>query len=180
MCNRYHFNEFYNFFLFLSNNYLVQLNGLFNKCSTILLFNKAQFNYAKKFRLLIPTTTVLVPFFKMNAKLVIVKLFFLWTIVDTYKILGIFPYFEQDHFEFFEPLMKALAKKGHDVTVISHFPQEEPLPNYTDVAVNSNKPPRSIENWETFKDTFYLKYYTTISCFLCTYMLRQSFMPSQR
>ena len=31
--------------------------------------------------------------------------------------------------------MKGLAEKGHDVTVISPFPQEKPLSNYHDVTV---------------------------------------------
>lgn len=35
----------------------------------------------------------------------------------------------------FESLMKGLAKKGHQVDVISQFPLKEPLVNYTDLIV---------------------------------------------
>ncbi|KAJ8972845.1 hypothetical protein NQ314_000010 [Rhamnusium bicolor] len=35
----------------------------------------------------------------------------------------------------FLPLMKSLAEKGHDVTVISPFPLENPTPNYKDVSL---------------------------------------------
>ncbi|XP_046996863.1 UDP-glycosyltransferase UGT5-like [Schistocerca americana] len=48
------------------------------------------------------------------------------------RILAIFPHFGKSHFDFFEPLMKALAARGHDLHVLSYFPQKQPLANYTD------------------------------------------------
>lgn len=33
--------------------------------------------------------------------------------------------------------MKALAEKGHDITVISPFPQKEPVKNFRDVTIPS-------------------------------------------
>lgn len=40
-----------------------------------------------------------------------------------------------------EPLFKALAARGHNVTVFSSFPQKTPLPNYTDVDFSPTLPP---------------------------------------
>jgi hypothetical protein len=31
--------------------------------------------------------------------------------------------------------MEALAEEGHEVTVISHFPQNAPLPRYNDISL---------------------------------------------
>ncbi|XP_076393332.1 UDP-glucosyltransferase 2 isoform X3 [Megachile rotundata] len=50
-----------------------------------------------------------------------------------YKILGIFPFHGKSHFVMFEELMKALARKGHQVDVISTFPLKRPYANYTDI-----------------------------------------------
>ncbi|KAF2881520.1 hypothetical protein ILUMI_24654, partial [Ignelater luminosus] len=46
----------------------------------------------------------------------------------------------KSHFDVFEPLMKELAKKGHRVTVISHFPQKKLFPNYEDVNLKNTAP----------------------------------------
>lgn len=37
----------------------------------------------------------------------------------------------------FEPLFKTLAKRGHNLTVISYFPQKNPIPNYRDVSLHN-------------------------------------------
>jgi len=39
-----------------------------------------------------------------------------------------------------EVLMKGLAAKGHEVVVISHFPQKTPIPNYTDISLVGSMP----------------------------------------
>ncbi|XP_016911984.2 UDP-glucosyltransferase 2-like [Apis cerana] len=52
-----------------------------------------------------------------------------------YRILGVFPFHGKSHFMMFERLMKILAKKGHQVDVISTFPLKKPYPNYTDLVV---------------------------------------------
>jgi glucuronosyltransferase len=36
-----------------------------------------------------------------------------------------------------EPYMKALVTRGHEVVVVSHFPQKQPIPNYTDIVIGS-------------------------------------------
>lgn len=52
---------------------------------------------------------------------------------DASRILGIFPYNGKSHFKMFDVLCRELAKRGHQVDVIGHFPLKTPLANYTDV-----------------------------------------------
>ncbi|XP_021932915.1 UDP-glucuronosyltransferase 2B17-like isoform X2 [Zootermopsis nevadensis] len=49
------------------------------------------------------------------------------------RILGIFPSPSISHQLPFQNIMKALASRGHQITVISPSPLKTPLPNYTDV-----------------------------------------------
>lgn len=51
------------------------------------------------------------------------------------NILGLFPHVARSHHMAFEPLLKALAERGHKVTVVSFFPQKTPLTNYTDISL---------------------------------------------
>lgn len=50
-----------------------------------------------------------------------------------YRILGIFPFNAKSHMMMFEQLMKGLARRGHQVDVVSSFIQKQPYPNYTDI-----------------------------------------------
>ena len=52
---------------------------------------------------------------------------------DGSRILGVFPWNIRSHFIMFEALLKGLARKGHQVDVVSVFPLKEPYPNYTDI-----------------------------------------------
>lgn len=54
---------------------------------------------------------------------------------ESYKILGIFPTMAKSHYITGGALMKALAAAGHEVSVISPFPQEKPLKNFRDITV---------------------------------------------
>lgn len=56
---------------------------------------------------------------------------------ESYKILGVFHTSSKSHYIVGGALMRALAEKGHDVTVISPFPQDNPLKNFRDVTVPS-------------------------------------------
>lgn len=49
------------------------------------------------------------------------------------KILGLFPHPGVSHFHFFHPIMRGLADVGHDVTVVSHFPDKSPPIRYKDL-----------------------------------------------
>nr|CAD7426014.1 unnamed protein product [Timema monikensis] len=55
--------------------------------------------------------------------------------VDGARILGVFPHSAKSHFIMDEVLMKGLAARGHEVVVISHFPQSKPLANYKDISL---------------------------------------------
>ncbi|GLH07820.1 UDP-glucuronosyltransferase, partial [Gryllus bimaculatus] len=56
------------------------------------------------------------------------------------RVLALFQLNHHSHFAMFETLMKALAAKGHQVDVLSHFPQKTPLPNYRDLSVKGALP----------------------------------------
>jgi glucuronosyltransferase len=56
------------------------------------------------------------------------------------KILGVFPHIAKSHFLMSEALMKGLAARGHEVVVISPFPQKTPVPNYTDISLVGTMP----------------------------------------
>lgn len=51
------------------------------------------------------------------------------------KILAVFPHTGKSHFDVFEPLVLALAARGHQLTVISFYPQKTPVANLTDISL---------------------------------------------
>lgn len=72
----------------------------------------------------------------MDSKKVLISLILLCAgVSESYKILGIFHTSSKSHYIAGGALMKGLAEKGHDVTVISPYPQEKQLKNFHDVAV---------------------------------------------
>nr|XP_032518412.1 uncharacterized protein LOC116770883 [Danaus plexippus plexippus] len=58
--------------------------------------------------------------------------------VQTLNILGVFPASIKSHFFVFEPFLKELVNRGHNLTVISYYPQKEPLKNYNDIDLSQN------------------------------------------
>lgn len=48
------------------------------------------------------------------------------------KVLGLFPHPGISHFHFFHPIMEGLAEAGHEVSVVSHFPNKNPVARYKD------------------------------------------------
>lgn len=58
--------------------------------------------------------------------------------VKSFKILGVLPYPGRSHVAPFLPMFEALALNGHNVTVISYFPRDKPLPNYKDFDLKGN------------------------------------------
>ncbi|KAK9870917.1 hypothetical protein WA026_009879 [Henosepilachna vigintioctopunctata] len=56
------------------------------------------------------------------------------------RILGVFPHSGISHFVVMRPLMKELAKRGHEVTVVSHFPLDKPVPRYKDISIAGTAP----------------------------------------
>ncbi|KYM99800.1 PREDICTED: UDP-glucuronosyltransferase 2B31-like [Cyphomyrmex costatus] len=69
----------------------------------------------------------------MRVLLVIFPLLIYLSTCHGYRILGLFPFQGKSHFVMFEHLMKGLAKKGHQIDVVSKFPLKKPYPNYTDI-----------------------------------------------
>ncbi|XP_062548930.1 UDP-glycosyltransferase UGT5-like [Armigeres subalbatus] len=69
----------------------------------------------------------------------------------SYKILGLFPHPGVSHFYFFEPILKGLAAAGHEVTVVSHFPKDNPPPNYIDIPLEGVKLLANSVSFELFE-----------------------------
>lgn len=55
--------------------------------------------------------------------------------IEGYKVLGILPFMSNSHFAIGQSIVKTLHKAGHEVTVISPYPQKTPLTNFTDVSI---------------------------------------------
>ncbi|KAL5273667.1 UGT2A1.2 family protein [Megaselia abdita] len=60
---------------------------------------------------------------------------FLTNLSCAYKILGVFPVGAKSHYIIGQSLMKGLAEKGHEVTVISPYKESSPIANYRTVQV---------------------------------------------
>ena len=55
------------------------------------------------------------------------------SLVQSYKILVAYPSFSKSHLVIVNALTKGLAEDGHNVTVISSFPQKVKIPNHRDI-----------------------------------------------
>lgn len=58
----------------------------------------------------------------------------------SYNILAIFPHPGRSQFLAFGNLLEALARKGHQVTVISYFPSKGKISNYSDIKISDIEP----------------------------------------
>ncbi|XP_023705438.1 UDP-glucuronosyltransferase 2C1 isoform X2 [Cryptotermes secundus] len=54
------------------------------------------------------------------------------------RFLVILPTVVKSHFIMLEPYIKALAGRGHEMVVVSHFPQKQPVSNYTDIVLDAS------------------------------------------
>lgn len=54
------------------------------------------------------------------------------------NILGFLPTKARSHYGAFEPLLKELAIRGHNVTVLSPFPMKNPPPSYHHIQVEDD------------------------------------------
>lgn len=63
--------------------------------------------------------------------------------LDSARILALLPYNARSHFVVMEPLLQALADRGHHLTVVSSFPrsQNQTLKNYRDIDLSGYLPP---------------------------------------
>ncbi|XP_069681769.1 UDP-glycosyltransferase UGT5-like [Periplaneta americana] len=55
--------------------------------------------------------------------------------VTAYKILALCPHVTKSHYAMVQALLRGLAARGHQVTVVSHFPQQQPIPNLKDISL---------------------------------------------
>lgn len=69
-------------------------------------------------------------------KLYIFTLFFILS--SGLNILILFPHPGKSHFNAFAELAKELARKGHKVTMVSHFPLKKPMQNYEDIDLQTD------------------------------------------
>lgn len=60
--------------------------------------------------------------------------------VEGYRILAVIALNGRSHFTFMEQLLKGLARQGHQVDVVSHFPLQTPYPNYRDFSLEGSLP----------------------------------------
>lgn len=65
---------------------------------------------------------------------------------EALRIIGIFPLPGKSHFIPNFEILKGLAKRGHQVDVVSHFPLKNPLPNYTDIPIIESTIPAPTNN----------------------------------
>ena len=70
-----------------------------------------------------------------------------FSLAHGYHILGIFPPYPRSHHNFDLAVMKTLAKAGHEVTVFSHAPPEDFLPNYHAIKFNSTSSLGKLSNY---------------------------------
>ncbi|XP_072931511.1 UDP-glycosyltransferase UGT5-like [Epargyreus clarus] len=76
-----------------------------------------------------------------------VSLFIILTIITSvcykevkcFNILAVFPYEGETHFLVFTHYLQELARRGHNVTVISPFPRKTPMENYHDIQLYHDK-----------------------------------------
>lgn len=88
----------------------------------------------------------------MNVLVYVTLLFSVLLHAHAYRILGLFPHPGKSHFHVFQPLMQALAEKGHDVTVVSHFPIKQKVDRYKDISLaTANEPLVEFIDMDVFK-----------------------------
>lgn len=66
-------------------------------------------------------------------QLYLITVFVVLSQCNSYRILGVFPYNGKSRNIVLQSVMKTLAKNGHQVDVVSHYPLKNPMENYHDV-----------------------------------------------
>lgn len=72
---------------------------------------------------------------KISSIFFLSSIFSLITVNSAYRILAVFPLNVKSHNIILESVAKTLAKNGHQVDVITHFPQKRPFKNFNDLIV---------------------------------------------
>ncbi|KAK0092120.1 hypothetical protein PV326_002160 [Microctonus aethiopoides] len=83
-------------------------------------------------------------------KLVIVSMLLVIAFVlplESYRILGVFPFHSRSHQMLFDGIAKGLARKGHQVDFITFNPMKKPVPNYKVVVNLQNMTESLVNKW---------------------------------
>lgn len=67
----------------------------------------------------------------------LINIFLFLPVLHSARILGIFPVHSRSHHSVNQPIVKGLAERGHNVTIISHFTSKTSLPNYKEIVIES-------------------------------------------
>ncbi|XP_065220401.1 UDP-glucosyltransferase 2-like [Planococcus citri] len=73
-----------------------------------------------------------------------ISFFYSNPVAESAKILGIFPTISRSHHSINQPIVKGLASRGHQVTVISAFKSNDNVPNYTEIVISQ---PEELTTW---------------------------------
>ncbi|CAH1402289.1 unnamed protein product [Nezara viridula] len=66
-------------------------------------------------------------------------IFFIVNYCHGYNILVMMPFPMYSHTKSYLPLFIELAKRGHNVTMVSQFPLKEPVPNFNEIVIEDTK-----------------------------------------
>lgn len=109
-----------------------------------------------------PSLELCVLQYMMNAKILYIFILTV-TLTDSYNILVFFPFIASSHFLLYKPLFNELASRGHNLTVVSHFPQERKIPNYRDVSLgNGDRKIREFVSMEAYANLSHSKWAKTL------------------
>ncbi|XP_022185112.2 UDP-glycosyltransferase UGT5 isoform X3 [Nilaparvata lugens] len=62
------------------------------------------------------------------------------SVTNSARILAIFPISAKSHYITFEPLALELAKRGHELVIVSYFPYQNPIENVTVISTREHTP----------------------------------------
>lgn len=87
------------------------------------------------------------------------------------RILAIFPLYFKSHYSVFEPLLKRLSARGHEIVAATHFPQKIRLANFTDLDISSSFPNNTLS---FYTSNSWQKIYHFCSSKICDSLLGHS------
>lgn len=100
---------------------------------------------------------------------------------ESAKILGIFTVNSRSHHSINQPILKGLASRGHEVTIISHFKSPATIQNYTEILLDDGLqsfidsiPVNEAKNLTELMG--YIKMVSTIERQSCTHVLNMKYI----
>ncbi|XP_065199766.1 UDP-glucosyltransferase 2-like [Planococcus citri] len=103
--------------------------------------------------------------------------------VESAKILGIFPLLSKSHHSINQPIVKSLAKKGHEVTILGHFQSSDNIPNYKEILISETEKLKDWVDTITMEDSVnyagvqnWIKIFFTIESLGCDKILRLEYI----